>query len=1037
MSVFRKSSRRLGGVGDKVDNQVSARAHRQSLFETPDTFSDFILINDITEATFLENLKARHATSQIYTYIGEVVVAVNPFTKLDIYTDEKIEEYRNREMYERQPHVFALADAAYRSMKRKGTDSCIVISGESGAGKTETSKIIMKYIAAITNSSGRDEVERVKNMLLKSNAILEAFGNAKTNRNDNSSRFGKYMDINFDFKGDPVGGHIQNYLLEKARITQQQAGERNFHILYQLIKASPDGVLKSLNLTRDPTTYKYLVSGKTTEVKEINDKSDFGDVGKAMKDIGFSADTQQSLWSILAAVLHLGNVNFVAKGTESCKPDASLSAIAKALKTPEADVIKALTSRTIATHGQAVTKDLRLEEATVTRDAMAKALYDRAFSYVVKLINDAIEVKSTTSSSTKNSTVIGVLDIYGFEIFELNSFEQLCINYCNEKLQQLFIELVLKREQEEYKAEGIDWHDVDYFNNKIICDMVEMKTGVFAILDEGCITSTISKTSDSDMLRKMDEALSNHAHYSSRQTNANDKALRRDMDFRVKHFAGDVIYAIHGFLDKNMDTLYQDVKRLLYNCDMPILKDMWPEGHQDINAVTKRPPTAGKTFKTSMLHLVEQLQAKEPFYVRCIKPNNKKSATLFEETLSLHQVRYLGLLENVRVRKAGYANRLPFTYFLNRYKVICPDTWPSWKGKDVAGVSKICQSAGLVDFKSNKATHDVNLGKTKIFITAAKTLTQLEAARTAEFPRLARMIQRAWTRYVILKKLKELLARNKIILCFRKYKMKKFWIQIESACGNVAADPHFGAGIRWPAPPTQSLQNGIAYMKKIQVNWRARKLVTALSESEQLQMRLKIEASNKLNSRKKNWSFADTWKYDYLKTAVAHHDVDKYNLVLNKLKDDKTVEEVLFSCMAQKLSTKGKSQRRAIVVTQKEIFRLDSAKNYKSGGSGSRGGVALKDIKAIAISAAPVSIVVLRMEDNVDIPLFLENGSDAEFVALVSYHMRTTMKKKLKVDVAREVPFTFKGTDKVIGNEFDGTPEPIFKKSGTGFTLHH
>ncbi|KAK2150781.1 hypothetical protein LSH36_389g00009 [Paralvinella palmiformis] len=715
---------RPGGV-EALDNTVGV--------------SDMCLLEPLSEENFIYNLYERYRHQIIYTYIGNVVVSVNPYQHLPIYSASVIAQYRSRNIYELPPHIYAIADDAYRSMRDRNLDQCVIISGESGSGKTEASKYLMQYVAAVSGKGAA--VERVKEQLLQSNPVLEAFGNAKTARNDNSSRFGKYMDIEFNYKGDPIGGVITNYLLEKSRVSTQMAGERSFHIFYQLLKGADISFLKSLYLHRNTEHYCILQQDNPTTEEDNIDHNNFWDTKEAMEVIGFQSAEIVAIFQLVASVLKLGNIRFQhisnIDGTDGCKilDEEEVFEVCDLVGCDTELLLQSLTQRTVETYREQVKTDLSSFEACYARDALCKALYSRLFTWLVQRINESIKVRKKGRRK-----VIGVLDIYGFEIFEANSFEQFIINYCNEKLQQIFIELTLKEEQEEYISEGIQWINVEYFNNAVICELIEKNNeGILAMLDEECLRP--GNVSDLTFLDKLDHFCCSHRHYQSRgcAKSRSDRTLPHDA-FRLIHYAGAVTYQVEGFIDKNNDLLFRDLSRTMFECQHPLLKTLFPEGNP-LRTSRRRPATAGSQFKASVTELMKNLQTKCPNYIRCIKPNENKIPSEFDTELVKHQVRYLGLLENVRVRRAGYAYRQNYQQFLYRYKMLCVHTWPNWRGSGEKGVQTMLSYLRL-------NPDEYAFGATKIFIRNPRTLFWFEELRRHKLEDLATLIQkiyRGWT----------------------------------------------------------------------------------------------------------------------------------------------------------------------------------------------------------------------------------------------------------------------------------------------------
>jgi len=689
---------------------------------------DLVLLDDISENSIVQNLKNRFQSDLIYTSIGPVLISVNPFkTITGMYSPGMIKAYHGKYSYEVAPHVNGPAEETFRALLSSGRNQCMLVSGESGAGKTEATKKILEYISAVSNDSHAGKsVAGIKDKLLESNPIMEAFGNAKTLRNDNSSRFGKYMVVQFDFSGAPLGATIQQYLLEKPRVVKQQEGERNFHIFYNLCAGAGGSLRQELGLEK-ASHFEYTKT--TITVKTINDEADFKEVDTAL-DILVGGDRKKHLYSVVAGVLHLGNVTFKQVGDHCDAQQCDLAA--RCLAVDLTTLKKALTYRTIRTRGEKVSTPLKLDECFKTRDALAKAVYQRTFKQLVGFLNESL------NSTERVELTLGLLDIFGFEIFERNSFEQLLINYTNERLQQIFVKLTLESEQREYAAEGLKWQDIPYFNNQIVCDLIDSKkpAGIIAFCDEEAI---MPSATDKSLLNKLNSNLSSHKHYG----NLSKESKRGDTtEFCIKHYAGDVVYSTDGFIEKNVDTLYRDLIELVGSSKSSLMAALFPEAKEQHDG--KKPITAGSQFRIDMQDLMDTLMKCDPHYVRCIKPNDNKQSGVFDDARVAHQVRYLGLLENVRVRRAGFAYRHTYPLFVHRYKMVCPAIWLKFPP---SGDAKRDAKAILDSMAITGEGDAFALGKTKIFIRRPETLFSLEEMRERKMHDVVGMIQNAWRMY--------------------------------------------------------------------------------------------------------------------------------------------------------------------------------------------------------------------------------------------------------------------------------------------------
>lgn len=690
--------------------------------------SDLTLLSKVSNEAINDNLKKRFEGAEIYTYIGHVLVSVNPFRDLGIYTDHVLDSYKGKNRLEMPPHVFAIAESAYYNMKAYSDNQCVIISGESGAGKTEAAKRIMQYIASVSGEQSGD-IKKIKEMVLATNPLLESFGNAKTLRNNNSSRFGKYLQIYFNSTGEPVGADITNYLLEKSRVVGQIANERNFHIFYQFTKGASRQYRELFGIQK-PETYVYTSRSKCFDVDGIDDVADFQDTLNAMNVIGLSQAEQDDIFRMLATVLWIGNIQFQEdqSGYAVVADQSVVDFAAYLLEVPPEQLVNAITIRILTPrNGEVIESPSNPAQATATRDALAKAIYSNLFDWIVERVNKSLKSRQATANT------IGILDIYGFEIFEKNSFEQLCINYVNEKLQQIFIQLTLKAEQEEYTREKIQWTPIKYFDNKVVCELIEQvrPPGIFSAMKDATKTAHADPAACDRTFMQSINGMS-HAHLTPRQGN-----------FIVKHYAGDVSYAVDGITDKNKDQLLKGLLNLFQTSGNKFVHNLFP--HQVDQDNRKQPPSAGDRIRTSANALVDTLMKCQPSYIRTIKPNENKSPTEYNSPNVLHQVKYLGLQENVRIRRAGFAYRQDFDKFVDRFFLLSPATSYAgeytWQGSYEDAVKQILKDTSI-------PKEEWQLGVTKAFIKAPETLFALEHMRDRYWHNMATRIQRMWRAYL-------------------------------------------------------------------------------------------------------------------------------------------------------------------------------------------------------------------------------------------------------------------------------------------------
>lgn len=676
---------------------------------------DMINLGDLQEYAILRNLHKRYNEKLIYTYTGAMLVAINPYEILPIYTHAVINSYRNKKMEEVPAHIFAVGDNSYNNMKTTKTDQCIVISGESGAGKTESTKLILQYLAS--TSAQHTWIEQ---QILEANPILEAFGNAKTVRNDNSSRFGKYIDIKFNKSGSIEGAQIEQYLLEKSRIISQGDGERNYHIFYSMLAGMTKEHKKRLELG-NAEVYEYLKSGKTFTCDGRSEEKEWSNILAAFKVLNFTDREVEDILRLLAAILHLGNLKFKS-GTSAHSESSELAdsnqgeRISRLLGVNKFDLGEALTKKIILAQGDQITSTFSKQQASDSRHAFVKGLYGQLFIFIVEKINGVI-----ATNKMQNKSSIGVLDIFGFENFKVNSFEQICINYANENLQQFFVQHIFKLEQEYYRKEGIRWDNITFVDNQTILDLLGMRPlNIFGLIDE---ESKFPKGTDFSLLAKLHKQHGKNEFYSKPKSEMTPA-------FGIRHFAGEVFYDVEGFLDKNRDSFSQDLRNLMLGSQYDLFRNLF-KTEQD----SKLKKSLSSQFRSSLEILMKNLGTCHPFFVRCIKPNHHKRPQDFDKGLCIRQLRYSGMMETAKIRQAGYPIRYSYIEFVDRFRYLGKNIKPSTKGDCKNSAEKILSEV----FKDE--TH-FQLGNTKIFLKQHEN-EHLELKRSEVLDNSVKVLQRA------------------------------------------------------------------------------------------------------------------------------------------------------------------------------------------------------------------------------------------------------------------------------------------------------
>ncbi|XP_068177193.1 unconventional myosin-XV [Antennarius striatus] len=718
---------------DKIYSILSMPTTGHRVKRWAEGMEDMTQLPELNETTVLMNLKKRYDQEHIYTYIGSILLSVNPYKLLNIYGTDIVLQYAGRGLCDNPPHLFAIANISYTTMMDAKKDQCIVISGESGSGKTEATKLILRYLTAIHHKCNVTQQVNI----LEATPLLESFGNAKTVRNDNSSRFGKYTQIYME-EGVISGAITSQYLLEKSRIVFQAKSERNYHIFYEMLAGLPPNEKHTLYL-QEAETYYYLNQGGDCTIEGKDDGEDFRRLLNAMDILCFTPEEQNGIYRLLSSILHLGNVFFQPHQAEGEEVASVVSAreirvVAELLQVSPEGLQKSVTFKMTDTGREKIFTPLTVESAVDARDAIAKILYSMLFSWLTERINGRVYPRHEALS-------ISILDIYGFEELQVNSFEQLCINFANETLQSFFNKVVFQEEQEEYMREQIQWQQQPFSHNQACLDLIASKPhGILRILDDQC---GFPQATDHTFLQKC------HYHHADDPLYARPKMPLPE--FTLKHYAGKVTYQVHKFLDKNFDMVRQDVLDLFIKSKNKMVSSLFlkhsesqqrPNARRSSTARRLQSNTVGAKFQSSLQELLEKMERCNPYFVRCIKPNHHKEPGVFDMELVITQLHYSGIMETILIRKEGYPIRFHFHSFLSRYKaLLCLKDLPPADGENCV---IMLHKLGPVKMGSYQ------LGVSKIFL--KEELYQLLEGKRDRVLNIAAMTLQRYTRTCFVRK---------------------------------------------------------------------------------------------------------------------------------------------------------------------------------------------------------------------------------------------------------------------------------------------